>query len=176
MSDVKAVLAAAGPFEGDAERLANFGARPLSNDLHSRFAADHAALGSERWPAARAGGQTLADRRDQGAANLPIRDRISGNVHLQKAHRAFDVHANRAGINMRRRDHDATDGRAVAGMGVGVEHQIGHAGREAGVDRLLNAHGVKTGADGIGADHGDRRAVLHRQNADGRIGCDNLRI
>ena len=68
---------------------------------------------------------------------------------------------------MRRRDHDAADRRAVAGVGIGVQHQVGHAGREPGVDRLLEAAGIETGADGVGADHGDRRAVFDRQNAEG---------
>src|ERR1700722_11810730 len=84
--EVKAILAAGGPFGRDAKRFTHLGACALGDDFHSRITADLAALGGAPLATARAGGKTLANRFDQRAANLPIRDRISGNIHLQKAH------------------------------------------------------------------------------------------
>jgi hypothetical protein len=57
-------------------------------------------------------------------------------------------------------------------MGIRVEHQLGHAGRGAGVDRLLQAELVERGADGLRTDdrdgleaprgHGEDRGRLAR--------------
>src|SRR5262249_35664049 len=71
---------------------------------------------------------------------------------------------------MRRRDHDAADGRAIAGMSVGVQNEIANAGREARINGLLKASRIKAGANGVGANHSDRRSPIDRQEAD-RVVC-----
>src|SRR5262249_26552794 len=61
-------------------------------------------------------------------------------------------------------------------MRVGIEHEIGHARREARVDRLLEAAGVEGRADGVGPDDGDRLAILDGKNPDGLVGRDDVRV
>jgi hypothetical protein len=59
---------------------------------------------------------------------------------------------------------------------VGIEHEVGDARRAAGVERLLQAGGVKTGANGIRADDGDGFAFVagRRDEARGFAGGVNL--
>ena len=77
---------------------------------------------------------------------------VSGQIQLQKAHGAFDIHAYRAGINVRGRDQHATDRRSVTSMAIGIEHQISYPRRTAGIDGLLQTGGVKPGSNRFGAD------------------------
>jgi len=58
-----------------------------------------------------------------------------------------------------RRNHHATYGSAVAGMGIGIEDQIGNAGGLTRVESLGDAGFVKAIADLIGADDGDGFAI-----------------
>ena len=84
----------------------------------------------------------------------------AGRIDLQQAHRALDVDADRARIDVRRRNQHAADRRAVAAVRIGIEHQVGHARREPRVDRLLQAEFVERAANRLGADHGDRLGAL----------------
>jgi len=128
----------------------------------ARFA-DLAGLARRTLAAARALGRAFENRINQRAAHGSVRHLINGQVEFQKAHRAFDVHADRVGINVRGRREHATDRRAVAGVRVGIEHEIGHARRAAGVERLLETRGVEPGANRVRADYGDGLALIARR-------------
>ena len=168
VADVRGVFAALRPFRRNAERVADaLPTRLRSRRVYPSFA-DAARLRTVRWPrpgpvGVRFSNASISARRT-GRSLISLRRQ----VELQQAHRAFDVHADRAGINVRRRNQHATDRRAVAAVGVGIEHEIGHAGRGAGVDRLLEAHVIERVANGVRADDGDRFAFGVR---DGENGC-----
>ena len=89
--------------------------------------------GEVLWP----GGRAFENRIDERATERLVRHLVCREVELQEAHRAFDVNAERAGIDVRWRREHASDRRAVAGMLVGIEHEVGHAGCAAGVERPL---------------------------------------
>ena len=82
---------------------------------------------------------------------------------MQEAHRAFDVHADRAGIDVRRRCENATDRRAIASVRVRIEHEIGHVGSTASIECLLKARRIKAGANRVRADDGDGLALVARR-------------
>lgn len=105
--------------------------------------------------AAGAGGRAFEDCIDEGAAGFLVAHGIFGQIELEEAHAALDVNADGAGIDVRRRDEDAADGRAVTGVGVGVEDDVGNTGSAVGVERLLDAEVIEGGADCFGADDGD---------------------
>ena len=69
---------------------------------------------------------------------------------------------------MRGRREHATDRRAVARVCVGIEHEIGDAGRAAGVERLLETSRVEPGANCVRADDGDGLAVVARRGNEAR--------
>ena len=161
------VFAAAGPLGRNAERVHTLCAtrlrsttcRPSSSATLRAFCRRCAGRGRRRWECAR---RSASIKR---AADGLIRDRVRRQIELQQAHRAFDIHADRAGINVRRRDQHAADRRAVAAVRVGIEHQIGDARRAPRIDRLLEAHFVERAADRFRADDGDGLCVA----AGGRI-------
>lgn len=64
---------------------------------------------------------------------------------------------------MRRRNEHATHRRAVAGVSVGIEHQVGHARRAARVECLLDALRIERIANRGGANHRDRFALVARR-------------
>jgi len=66
-----------------------------------------------------------------------------------------------------RRDHYTPDGRAVADVGVGIEHESRDARRGGGVDGLLNAAIVEAGANRGRADDGDGRVPGDGKDAGG---------
>ncbi|HEY6184536.1 MAG TPA: hypothetical protein VIW67_19990, partial [Terriglobales bacterium] len=68
-----------------------------------------------------------------------------------------------AGINVRGRCENTTDRRTVASVRVRIEHEIGHAGCAAGVERLLQARGVKPGANRVRPDDGDGLSFVTRR-------------
>ena len=124
MADVPRIFAAAGPFGRNAQlrrrrsptRLRRAAGLPSSRRQCRDFV---------RIPlaAAGAGRRPLADGVDQCAPRRAVDDRIGRQVELQQAHRALDIDADRPGIDVRRRDHHAADRRAVAAVGIGIEHQ-----------------------------------------------------
>jgi hypothetical protein len=120
-----------------------------------------------------AGRRPFADGVDQRAACRPVGDLVGRQVELQQAHRTFDVDADRAGVDVRRRDEDAADRRTVAEVAVRVEDQVGDARREPRVDRLLEAGVIERVADGRRADEGDGlRLAARREDGGGRAGGD----
>src|SRR5882762_4541221 len=60
------------------------------------------------------------------------------------------------------REH-TTDWRAIACVGVGIEHEIGYAGRATHMERLVKTGRVKAGANRVRADDGDRLALIARR-------------
>ena len=91
----------------------------------------------------------------------------AGKIELQEAHRTFDVHADRAGINVRGRREHATDRRTVARARVGIEHKISHAWR---VERLLKTRAVEPGANRVRADDGDGLVLVAGRGNEARGG------
>jgi hypothetical protein len=136
-----------------------------------------AALGRRTLALARTGGRARDDGVDQRAADLAVAHFLAGNVELQQAHAALDVHADGAGVDVRGRDQHAAHRRAVADVRVGVQDKIGDAGRTARVQRLLQAAGVEAVADRARADHGDGLALVVRRGQDAGClaGLDDLR-
>ena len=53
-------------------------------------------------------------------------------------------------------------------MRVGIEHEIGYAGRAAGVERLPETRGVESGANRVRADDGDGLALVARGGNEAR--------
>ena len=132
-------------------------------------------FGTFRWPRPAPVGvrsqMALISARRVGRSSIAS----AGRFELQQAHRALDVDADRARIDVRRRDQHAADRRTVAAVGVGIQHQIGHARREPRVDRLLQAQFVERAANRLGADDGDRLVLAAGRQDRGRFaGGDDL--
>ena len=73
------------------------------------------------------GGDTLPDGINDGSPGANIGDGVGRQIKLEQAHRAFDVDANRARIDVRGGDQHAADRRTVTGMRIGIEHKFGDA-------------------------------------------------
>ena len=155
MTAVGRVLATRRPLRRDAERFANLLRGPFGHGEHAEIAVDLARLLDRALAAAGAGRGALDDGVDERAAHRLVGDRVLRDVELEQRHRALDVHPDRAGIDMGRRDHHAADRRAVSGVSVGIEYHIGDTRSHARVDGLLEAGFVEAIADGVGSDHGD---------------------
>src|SRR5439155_26632186 len=125
--------------------------------------ADLSGLARRTLAAAWAGGRAFENRINQRATDGLVCHLVRRQIELKEAHRAFDVHADRAGINVRGRREHATDRRAVARVCVGIEHEIGHPRRAAGVERLLETLGVEPGTNRVRADNGDGLALVARR-------------
>src|SRR5207247_5490098 len=121
--------------------------------------ADLAGLAGRTLAAARPGGRAFKYRINERATDCFVRNLVRRQVELQETHRAFDVHADRTGINVRGRREHATDRLAVARVRAGIEHEVGHARRAAGIERLLETRGVEPGANGVRAADGDGLAL-----------------
>ncbi len=158
VADVLGVFAALDPVLRDSQFAAEFGGCALGDDAATQGGVDRAALGGLALASARAGGGAFQDRFDEGAAGALVLHGGFGKVQLQEAHGALDVHADGAGVDVRRRDQGAADGGAVAAVSIGVEHELGDARGGARVDGLAQADFVEGLADRLGTDHGDRRA------------------
>ena len=104
------------------EQMALPGSRAHPESVAARFLARRALI------ATRASGRAFENCINERAANGFVRYLIGRQLELQEAQRAFDVHADRAGIDVRRRCENATDRRTVAHVRVRIEHEIGHAG------------------------------------------------
>ena len=170
VSGVEGVFAPRGPVGRNAQRLAHGRRSAFDHDLTAERGVDPARFRHVSLSHARPGRSAIADGVDQRPASRPLLDRIGRQVQLQQAHRALDVHADRAGIDVRRRDHHAADRRPVADVGVGVEHHVGHARRQPRMDGLPKRLVVERRADRLGADHGDRLDVAGRQHGRGFAG------
>jgi hypothetical protein len=72
--------------------------------------------------AAGAGGSALADGIDQSTTGLLVDDGACRQIGLQQAHRTLDINADRAGVDVCGRDHDAAHRSAVAAMCIRIEH------------------------------------------------------
>ena len=128
VAGVEAVFAAGDPLFRHAERGADFGRGTFGDGLGADIDRDATALFHRALAAAGAGRQALADGFDQRSANFLIRHGVGRQIELQQAHGALDVHAYGAGIDVRWRHQHATHGRAIADVGIGIQHNLRHAG------------------------------------------------
>ena len=169
VAEVKGVFTVPRPRGRDAEGLAHAGGSALDHHAAAEFGVHVAALLHGTLAAARAGGRALDDGVDERAADGFVHHGVCRQVELEQAHGALDVHAHGAGIHVRRRHEHAPNGRAVAGVRVRVEHEVGHARRAARVERLLQAARIEGIADGRRADDGDGLALVaaRREEAGG---------
>ncbi len=163
VGDVCRVFATLRPGQGNAERVQYLRRRAVRGNLHPERFSNLASLSRGTLAATRAGGCPFENRINERATDGFVRNLVRGQVELQEAHRTLDVHADRAGINVRRRRENATNWRTVASVRVWIEHEIGHAGRATGVERLLKTRGVEPGANGVRADDGDGLALIARR-------------
>jgi hypothetical protein len=163
VADVRRVFATLRPFQWNAERVQHLRRRAVRGHLHAERLADLSSLAGRTLAAPWAGRRALENCINECAADGFVRHLVRRQVELQEAHRAFDVHADRAGINVRARREHGTDRRAVARVRVGIEHEIGNAGRTAGIERLLETRGVEPGANRVRADDGDGLALVTRR-------------
>src|SRR6185295_7756361 len=147
MTDVRRVFTTFRPIQRNAERVQYFGRRAVRRNLHAERFADLAGLARRTLTATWASGCAFKNRINARAADGFVRYLIGRQVELQKAHRAFDVHADRAGIDVRWRRENATDRRAVASVRIRIEHEIGHARRTASVERLLKTRRIEASAN-----------------------------
>src|SRR5690242_7908636 len=106
MGDVRGVFAALRPFERDAEGVQDFRRGTFRDDFYAERFTDFAGFARGTLATPRAGGRAFENGVDELAADGFVHDLIRGQIELQKTHRAFDVHADGAGINVRwRREH-----------------------------------------------------------------------
>ncbi len=120
VSAMEGVFTSIRPLGWNSQLGADIGSGTLGDHAAAERDADGAGFLHRTLAASRACGDALADGVDNGAAGLTRRDGILGNIELKEAHRALDIHPDRAGVDVRGRDHDAADGSAVAAMCVGV--------------------------------------------------------
>ena len=111
VSGVEGVFAPCGPLGRNAQCFAHGRRSAFDHNLTPERGVDPARFRHVSLPHARAGGSAIADGVNQRAASRTFDDRVGRQVQLQQAHRALDVDADRAGIDVRRRDHDAADRR-----------------------------------------------------------------
>lgn len=113
VSDVKRVFAMRRPFRRDAKVVADGHRRAFDRDAATEFGIHSAAFLDVALAFARARRRALDDGVDERATNRFVRDGVLRQIELEQAHGTFDVHADGAGINVRRRDEHAADGCAV---------------------------------------------------------------
>ena len=70
------------------------------------------------------GGSAFADRIDEGSSHFAVDDFIGWHAELQQAHRTFDVDSDRPRINVRWRNHHASDGSSVTDVCIGIQDEI----------------------------------------------------
>ncbi len=170
VTDVVRVFAAQRPLGRDAKRSTDLGRRPFNERGLTDGVVHEASFLRVPVATARTSRRAVADGVDEGPTNRLVEHGVGRQIELQQAHRTLDVDADGAGVDVRGGDHHAAHGGAVAAVGVGIEDEIGHAGGEPRVDRLLQAHVVKRAADGLGADDGDRPGLAARGEHGGGVG------
>ena len=153
---VAGILAARRPFRWDPELGTDLLRGTFDEEPSSGVGRHLTPLLHMPLPPPGTGGGPVADGLDQGPADGLVGDRLLREVELEQAHRTLDVDTDRPGIDVRRRNEDAADRGPVAAVPVGIEDEVGDAGGEAGIDRLLEADGVERRADRRRADDGDR--------------------
>lgn len=101
----------------------------------------------------------VADRFDELTADALVGDFVVVNVELEERHGALDIDSNRAGVDVRRRGHHATDRCTVAEVSIGIEDNLGDAGGGFAVLDLLDGGIAEGFADRVISDHGDGLAL-----------------
>lgn len=156
---VSRVFATVRPVSGDAERFADFFGRPLGHDFLAEFSVNFAAVLDGTGSFASSGGGAVADGFDEFASDAWIGDLVVIDVELEERHGTLDIDSDRAWVDVGGRSHHATDGCAVAEVGIGIEDHLGDAGGGFAVLDLLDG-GVAEGlADRFISNHSDGLAL-----------------
>ena len=128
VGEVGGVFAAIRPFGWDAEGFAHFFRGALGGGHFTEIHVDVATVFHRARSFTGSGGSSVADGLDELTSDAFVGDFLVIDVELEEGHGAFDIDADGAGVDVSGRGHDATDGRAVADVGIGVEDHVGHAG------------------------------------------------
>ena len=156
---VRRVLAAFRPMSGDAEGFADFFRCALGDGFFAEFGIDVATMFHGASTTASAGGSAVADCFDKLTTDALVSDFLVIDVELEERHRALDIDSDGAGVDVGGRGHHATNRRTVSEVSIGVENNLGDAGRGFAVLDLLDG-GVAEGlADCFISDHRDRFAL-----------------
>src|SRR5687768_7424746 len=100
---MRGILATLRPFQWNAESVADFRRCAVGRDFDPKLFADFACLANRTLAATWTSRRPLEDGIDQCASQRLVRELIAKQVELQEAHRTLDVHADRAGIDVRGR-------------------------------------------------------------------------
>src|SRR4051812_6965201 len=119
------------PFRRNAEVFADGHRRTFNRDPTTELAIHVAIFFHIALTFACSGRRALHNGIDERAADGFVRHSIHRQIELEQTHGAFDVHADRAGIDVCWRDEHTTYGGAVAGVRVWIEDKVGYTRRAA---------------------------------------------
>lgn len=121
---MRGIFATLRPFQWNAESVAASRRGSVCRDVDTKLLHNLARLADGTLAATWTGPRAFEDRVDQCATQGLVSELIAG---LQKTHRAFEVHADWAGRDVRGRRKHTTHRRAVASGRIRVEHKISYS-------------------------------------------------
>lgn len=176
VSEMSGVFTSFRPVNRDAKGFADFLGSPLGHCFLPELEVNLAAFFGVTLSSTGPGGGSVTNGLDEGASHRLVGDLVVIDIELQERHRAFDVDAHRAGIDMSGRSHYAADGCAVSKVGIRIENHLGHAGSGLAVSDLLDGGVAKGVENRFVSDHRDGLAlgVGSRNEGSGRTGGMDL--